>query len=62
MPILFFIYLEKIANIRKMQNIETIMNIFPIVNSVKCTILACFVQFWKEQENQRDVLGNDFNI
>ena len=22
------------------------MNISPIVNSVKCTVLACFVQFW----------------
>ena len=22
------------------------MNISPIVNSVKCTVLACFAQFW----------------
>ena len=39
MPILFFIYLEKIANIRKYRKIK-MMNISPIVNSVKCTVLA----------------------
>ena len=41
MPILFFIlYLEQIVNIRKY--IEKIMNISPVVNSVKCTFLTRF--------------------
>ena len=37
MPILFFIYLEKIANIRKYRKND---DISPMVNSVKCTVLA----------------------
>ena len=28
------------------ENIEKMMNISPIVNSVKCTVFGCFVQFW----------------
>ena len=44
MPILFFVYLEKIANIRKYR--KKMMNISPMVNSVKCTVFSRFVQFW----------------
>ena len=49
------------------------MNISPIVNSVKCTVLACFVQFWhvledialrknRARKSERRVGYNDFNI
>ena len=33
------------------------MNISPIVNSVKCTVLACFVQFWHVLEGSTAHVG-----
>ena len=39
MPILFFIYLQKIANIRKYRKND---EYFPLVNSVKCTVFSRF--------------------
>ena len=45
MPILFFIYLEKIANIRKYRNND---EYFPYVNSIKCTGLVCFTTHYSQ--------------
>ena len=39
MPFLFFIYLKKIANIRKYRKNDEIFN---IMNSVNCTVLLRF--------------------